>query len=413
MKAILLLHVPALLLLAANTVPTQSHGQPRQRAAVRHHFRPSAIVQPVGPAKFGDPLPGLTQEQLADFTAGGMEFQADESIEGGLGPIFNGPSCVTCHASGGVGGGVTVTVTRFGRFVNGQFDPLDMLGGSLLQQKAIDVGAIEIVPNEATVIAHRNSTPVFGLGLIEAISDRDIQRGVPRQPIDGINGRAALVQYVVSGQQRVGRFGWKAQQATILAFAGDAYLNEMGVTSRFVPTENAPNGNAAALGAFDNVADPEDEPDPLTGKGAIDSAADFMRLLAPPPTVPLTPPAQAGRQIFQQLNCTGCHTPSMTTGPSPIAALHFKPVPLYSDLLLHDMGLLGDGIAQGAAGPREMRTAPLWGLRVSAPYLHDGRAATIDDAIRVHDGEAQNPRERYLRLSPTQQQAVVAFLNSI
>jgi CxxC motif-containing protein (DUF1111 family) len=103
----------------------------------------------------------------------------------------------------------------------------------------------------------------------------------------------------------------------------------------------------------------------------------------------------------------------MTTGLNPIAALSLKPVPLYSDLLLHDMGELGDGIPDGTAGPRDMRTAPLWGLRVSAPYLHDGRAATVDAAIKAHDGEARNARDRYLRLRSMEQRQLAEFLNSL
>jgi CxxC motif-containing protein (DUF1111 family) len=217
----------------------------------------------------------------------------------------------------------------------------------------------------------------------------------------------------VSGQTRVGRLGWKAQQASILAFAGDAYLNEMGITNRFFPSENAPNGDTARLAAFDNFADPEDQIDPATGKSDIDVAADFMRLLGPPPALPLSPSANAGRNVFQQINCAVCHQPMMMTAPNPIAALDRKPVPLFSDLLLHDMGLLGDGIAQASAGSREMRTAPLWGLRASGPYLHDGRAATVDDAIRGHDGEAAGSRDRYQRLTPTQRQQLLDFLGTL
>ncbi len=387
-------------------------GSPKQRAD-RHTARPRPFPAPTGPGQFGDPLPGLTAAELADFGAGQEEFENVEDAAGGLGPIFNGVSCVSCHASGGVGGGGAVTVTRFARRVDGAFDAMELHGGTLLQQRAIAVDALENVPTEASIIAHRQSTPLFGLGLIEAIPDRDIQRNAQRPQGDGIRGRAAMVQDVVSGEMRVGRFGWKAQLSSVLAFAGDAYLNEMGITSRFFPEENAPNGDTAKLAAVDNLLDPEDEPDPLTGKGDIDAAADFMRFLAPPPTVPLSPSANAGRQVFQQLNCVACHQPVMFTGPNAIAALSQKPVALYSDLLLHDMGSLGDGIAQGAAGPRDMRTAPLWGLRVSAPYLHDGRAATLDDAIRAHDGEARNSRERYQTLSPGQRQALFDFLNSI
>ncbi len=222
-----------------------------------------------------------------------------------------------------------------------------------------------------------------------------------------------MVVDVTSGQARVGKFGWKAQQATLLAFSGDAYVNEMGVTNRFFPTENAPNGDAAKLAAADQIADPEDTIDPANGKADIDRSADFMRLLAPPPPVALSASAAQGRNVFNQVNCHLCHTPTMMSGDSPIAALRNKAVNLYSDLLLHDMGTLGDRIVQGDASGTEMKTAPLWGLRASAPYLHDGRAPNVDAAIRAHDGEAKGSRDRYNVLTPAQKQQLLDFLNSI
>ncbi|PYJ78958.1 MAG: hypothetical protein DME22_26115 [Verrucomicrobia bacterium] len=312
----------------------------------------------------------------------------EETPERGLGPIFNNVSCVACHSAPAVGGSSAILETRFGRLLYGRFDPLTELGGSLLQQSALDP-AIEAIPDSAILL----------------------NAAIPRP--DGITGRPSMVQDVVSGQPRVGRFGWKAQQATLLAFSGDAYLNEMGITSRLFPQENAPNGNTDLLALFDNVADPEDVEDPETGKANIDNFTDFMRFLAPPPQLPLTLSAQSGQILFNGIGCAACHTPVMHTGANSVAALDRKPVRLYSDLLLHNMGLLGDGIAQGSAHPREMRTAPLWGLRASAPYLHDGRAATVNAAIRAHDGEARYPRDRYLLLLPIQRRQLLDFLNSI
>jgi CxxC motif-containing protein (DUF1111 family) len=297
--------------------------------------------------------------------------------------------------------------------INGQFDPLTELGGSLLQQFAIDPAFQEVIPPEANVVAERQTTPLFGLGLIEAIPDETILRNAGTPKPDGVTGRASIILDVASGQQRVGRFGWKAQQATLLAFAGDAYLNEIGITSRLFPTENAPNGNTSLLAIADTVADPEDVIDPATGKADIDRFADFMRFLAPPPPVPLSFSASAGQTIFNQLGCAICHVPQMQTGTNSIAPLDRKTVRLYSDLLLHDMGSLGDGIGQAAASPTEMRTAPLWGARASAPYLHDGRAATLGQAIAAHDGEGEAARDRYLRLGATQRQELIDFLKSL
>ena len=416
------LAVLSTLLLAANAAYAQAPADqqppppPQQQppgGPVRHHAQPRPFPPPSGTAKFGDPLPGLTADQLSFFAAGLDEFQNVEAADSGLGPIFNNVSCVACHSSAAIGGAGPISVTRFGHWENGVFDPLAALGGSLLQQNAVDPVVQEIIPPQANVVVHRQTTPLFGLGLIEAISDQDIQRGAQHPSIDGIRGRVSLITDVVSGATRVGRLGWKAQQATLLAFAGDAYLNEMGITNRFFPDENAPNGDTARLLAFQPNPVVEDQTDPLTGRSDIDAAADFMRFLAAPPTLPVSPSANAGRSIFQQINCAVCHTPMMTTAPNAIAALDRKPVGLYSDLLLHDMGLLGDGIAQASAGPREMRTAPLWGLRGSGPYLHDGRAATVDDAIRGHDGEAAGARDRYQRLTPMQRQQLLDFLGTL
>ena len=368
---------------------------------------------PPPPPGFGLPLPGLTGDQLAAFNDGKDDFVQVETRATGLGPIFNRDSCVACHGGPAVGGSSPILVTRFGRVVSGQFDPLTSLGGSLLQERAIDPSGLEHVPREATVIARRQSTPLFGLGLIEAIPDAMILRGVRTKPVDGVLGQASMVVDAASKKTLVGRFGWKAQQATLLSFAGDAYLNEMGITNRLFPTENAPNGNLVLLKKLDTVRDPEDQVDPDSGKAGIDLLADFMRFLGPPPTQPITASNTFGAKLFLDVGCTSCHTPVMFTGPSKIEALNAKSVMLYSDLLLHDMGSLGDGIAQGTAGVREMKTPPLWGLRVSGPYLHDGRAMTIEDAIKAHDGEAKVSKDRFQKLTRDQQALLVEFLKSI
>ena len=172
--------------------------------------------------------------------------------------------------------------------------------------------------------------PLFGAGLIEAIPDETL-RGL-EDPFDrnrdGVRGRAAIVTDPASGEPRVGRFGWKAQQATLLAFAGDAYLNEIGITSRLFPQENAPGGDPYMLELYDHVADPEDAVDPATGKADIDRFADFMRYLAPPPRASLTQSAIAGAAVFLQTGCENCHRALMQTSSSTIRALDRKLVPL-------------------------------------------------------------------------------------
>jgi len=390
--------------------PTDA-GKTSARQTDHHHLGPP----PHSSGRLGDPLPNLTQEQLTDFSNGLDQFENVETAASGLGPIYNNTSCANCHALPVAGGASGTLVTRFGRSDNkNDFDPLTEEGGSLLQSQAIDPAALERIPTDANVVAQRKTMPLFGLGLIEAIADTDIQTLAKntKKP-DGVLGRAALVQDVATGESRVGRFGWKAQQATLLAMAADEYNNEMGITNRLFPTENAPNGNQKLLTEFDHVADPEDTTNSATGKAHIDQFADFMQLLAPPASPRPTAEMQSGLTLFTRLGCAVCHVPTLYTGSNAINALDHKAVNLFSDLLLHNMGSLNDGIAQGDAQPDEMKTPPLWGLRFHAPFLHDGRAPTLADAILDHDGEALPARNRFNQLSSAQQKQLVDFLNSL
>jgi len=359
------------------------------------------------------PLARLGTNELAQFKLGADQFDEIETIEKGLGPTFNNVSCVACHFAPERGGSSTNMVTRFGRLTNGVFDPMTEWGGSLLQSMAIDPTVQEFVPPEATIIAHRKTTSLLGAGLIEAIPDDAIVRNAARKKPDGVKGHAAIVYDVATKTNHVGRFGWKNQQATLLAFAADAYLNEMGITSRLFPTENAPNGNTYLLQQFDTVADPEDHVDPQSNMSDIDRLASFMRYLAPPQPGPVTANVRRGGGLFAAVGCAVCHQRTVVTGKNKVPALNLKPVVLWSDLLLHDMGNLGDGIAQGAAGQHEMRTSPLWGARFNAPYLHDGRAPDIDAAIRAHGGQAAASTQRYEKLNDSQRKALVEFVKSL
>lgn len=403
-------------LLALLVLPVVLRAQPAPpRPSGAQPPPPPAAVSPA-PGQQGGALPGLTAAQRAVFANGFEAFAQRETVDSGLGPIFNDVSCIACHIAPAPGGGSRRTVTRFGRTTNGTFNPLEHLGGSLLQDRAIRPDLRETIPAEANVVARRITTPLFGAGLIEAIPDAAIRAlaATPNKP-DGVKGRVSTVVDITTGTERVGRFGWKAQQATLLAFSADAYANEMGVTNRFFRADNAPNGDLTRLDRADRILDPEDEVDPATGKADIDRAADYMRLLAAPARSGATDSSavRAGQSVFSAISCTACHTPLLRTGASSVAALANQPVPLYSDLLLHDMGSLGDGIAQGSAGPREMRTAPLWGLGRRNAYLHDGRAVTLDAAIRAHDGEGAKAAARYAALAGPQQQQLIAFLRSL
>ena len=363
--------------------------------------------------RIGAPLTGLTAEQLASFNDGRADFVMAERPNTGLGPIFNNVSCVSCHRGPAPGGSSRINVTRFGLTTADGFDPLADLGGSLLQLRAIAPAAREHIPAQANTVALRQTTPLFGLGLIEAIPDDTIRALADRPEVDGVKGRAAEVVDIATGELRVGRFGWKNQHATLLSFSADAYLNEMGITNRFFSTENAPNGDAALLARFDRVADPEDRTNPNTGLDGVDRLTNFQRLLAPPVARALTANGTAGRALFTTVGCAQCHVPNLQTGSSDIAALSNQSIALYSDLLLHDMGTLGDGIPQADAGPNEFRTPPLWGLSTTAPYLHDGRAGNVDRAIRAHAGEGNVARQRYEALTNTQRAQLLEFLRSL
>ena len=379
---------------------------------------PSVTAGPAGPAQrpgaagvFGQPLAGLTTSQLVAFADGREDFVERETPASGLGPIFNDVSCAACHSAPAVGGASGRTVTRFGHTAAGVFDPLAALGGSLLQDRSLPGVPRETIPATANTVARRVTTPLFGAGLIEAIPDSAIVLGTLRAKPAGVAGKVAMVRDVASGELRVGRFGWKAQHATLLAFSADAYANEMGITNRFFPTENAPNGNIAAIARFTRPT--VDDPVAVDGTSGTDRLADYMRLLAAPPRAAANASALAGERLFASVGCASCHTPTLTTGRHPVAALSEQTVALYSDLLLHDMGPLGDGIVQGTAGARDMRTAPLWGLRTRNALLHDGSARTPDAAIRAHAGEAAGIRDAYLRLGAAERQQLLDFLNTL
>jgi CxxC motif-containing protein (DUF1111 family) len=368
---------------------------------------------PTGAPRPGDPLRGLTAAQLSAFATGRMEFRNRETPATGLGPIFNDVSCFACHNAPASGGASNITVTRFGHTTAGVFDPLTALGGSLLQRRSLTPALREIIPVEANTVALRQTTPLWGLGLMDAITDDTILALAARPAVDGITGRAAMITDIVSGTQRVGRFGWKNQHASLLGFCADAYANEMGITNQFFPVENAPNGKTALIDALHLPGGPEDTTDPDSGKADFELVNDFIRFLAPLPRPPSSVASVRGQAVFQQAGCAVCHVPVLMTGASDVDAIANKPVPLFSDLLLHDMGPLGDGIAQAAATGREFRTAPLWGVHASGRLLHDGRALNVDQAIRMHAGQGAVARDRYIQLTAAQRLDLLAFLNTL
>jgi CxxC motif-containing protein (DUF1111 family) len=358
-------------------------------------------------------LPGLSPQDVELFVAGRDDFLEVEEADEGLGPIFNGLSCAQCHSVPTLGGSGSVMEMRAGR-LDGLGNFVEPPGGSLINLFSLPPHtAQEVIPPDANVIAFRRPIPLFGAGLVEMIPDSAIlalvnQAGKP----PGVAGRANLVIDVGTSTARVGRFGWKAQMSTLRAFAAGAYRDEMGIANELFPEENAPNGNASLLPLVDIVPDPEDFPDPITRRSGVDNFTNFMRFLAPPPRGAITASVQQGEAIFSQIGCASCHTPVLMTGANAHPAFDRKPVPLFSDLLLHDVGT-GDGIGQGSARPNEIRTPALWGLQVRAPFLHDGRAATMEQAILLHGNEAATVRSDFLGLTESEKQALLDFLGSL
>jgi CxxC motif-containing protein (DUF1111 family) len=264
------------------------------------------------------------------------------------------------------------------------------------------------------VIARRAPIPLFGAGLVEAIPDEtllNLEDPLDRNR-DGVSGRAAMVTDAASREPRVGRFGWKAQHATLIAFAADAYRNEMGITNDLFPREAMFGIDEALARRCDGRPDPEDVPDRSTGRRGIDNFESFMRFLAPVARSHSDETTREGERLFTAIGCHSCHVPALATGPSPNPLFNRQAVLLFSDLLLHDVGT-ADGIRQGVADATEIRTPALWGLRMRRPLMHDGGSATIEDAIGRHRNEADLARSGFERLSPQDRQRLLAFLRSL
>ena len=380
--------------------------------AALSHVGPSA-QQRVEP---GDPLPGMTPAEFEEFRLGLDDFLEVETAEEGLGPAYNATSCAGCHSIPAIGGIAPVTTVRAGiRDTNGAFRDFDPARGSLFQLFSIPThGCQSVIPPEANVISRRVPIPLFGAGLIEAISDTTILTLADPNDADGdgVSGRAALITDRASGDVRVGRFGWKAQIATLLEFGGDAYRNEMGITNDLFPEELTFNLTDMQLRVCDPIPEPEDIPELGTGRRGIDNFEAFMKFLAPLPRGPMTAQVTAGEEIFRSIGCSACHVPTLTTGPDLNPLFDQRPVPLFSDLLLHDIGT-GDGIRQASGEPEEIRTPALWGLRFRRPLLHDGSAATVPEAVLRHANEADSAVARLSALSGGDAAALIAFLDSL
>jgi len=385
---------------------------------------PSAALAEPAPPPAGHPLSGLSADEVARFERGRTAFERTRSIASGLGPVFNDVACNRCHNRRGVGGAGIQSATQIGRAQGDTFDALLGSGGpslsanTVLVEPAPDVKRLipgcrlprdaEPLPATANVVVRRRTTPLFGLGLVDATPDATFEALARRQP-EHIRGRVARVQNRATGGVSAGKFGWKAQAPTLHQFSGLALLMELGVTSPEFAVEDAPSGDQTAVAACDALPDPEDD------GGDVERMTDFMRLLAPVPALaPDAREARAGDALFTRAGCDGCHVRALRSGLSPVAALSEQAYAPYSDFLLHDMGALGDGIAEGDAAPREMRTAPLWGNRLGlGRYLHDGRARSLSDAILAHDGQGARARDAFTRLDETRRRELLAFIETL
>lgn len=371
----------------------------------------------------GDALPGISEAERARYELGRAAFERARDIAGGLGPLYNDTACNRCHNRAGVGGGGIQRVLLIGHLDGATYDPLIARGGPGLAANSVtvDIGEArrlvpdcklspegEPVPPEANLQVFRRTTALFGLGLVDATPDATFLELARQQP-PSIRGRAALVHDPARGERAVGKFGWKARAASLHQFVGSALLNEMGITNPHYPDEQAPLADPSLLAGCDVTPGLEDD-----GSG-VAALTDFVQLLAPIAPLPQDARARRGDALFSELGCDGCHVRKLTSGESPIAALSHKAYAPYSDFLLHDMGALGDRVGgEGDAAPREMRTTPLWGLRLAAPsYLHDGRARSIAEAVERHDGQASRSRDAYVRLPAERKAALLAFLQTL
>jgi di-heme oxidoreductase (putative peroxidase) len=344
---------------------------------------------------------GLVTTSLIDQTSGasgaiaqgtaffGLSLEPSQ----GLGPLFNGRSCDSCHGGGGMGTTASTFVRRVARIQNGVFDPLASHGGPIARQRSIDelgfaCGLPTGDPPQANAFSNRSAMTLGGTSLIENIRVVDIDKVRAAQSSD-VRGR-----FNILSDGRVGKFGWKAQTATLVEFMGEAFRDEIGVTNPLAPVDLVRGCTASILR-------------PEADAAAMTSLVAFLNTIDPP-TPAAACLASPGATVFNTTGCATCHTPSLP-GPGNATAVR-----LYSDLLLHDMGPgLADGFLQESAGGSEFRTAPLWRVVERVHFLHDGRAATIQQAIEAHGGQAAGAQSAFAALSPADRQALLDFLGCI
>ncbi len=359
---------------------------------------------------------GLSNQQSAQFLKGDIAFNDEVfTAQTGLGSIFVANSCGSCHAGDGKGHPFT-TLTRFGQ-IDETGNQFLHLGGPQLQNRALPGFTPEQIPAGAT-FSKFTPPAVTGLGFLTFVSDADILAMADPNDADGdgisgvpnwidVPAFVAIHQNAVSqGGKYIGRFGKKASVYDLLQQTVNAYNQDMGITSLFNPID-----------VYSGL-----EIDPEVSTQTIHNVVFYLQTLkAPIQRNQNDAQVIQGKNIFSQINCAGCHKPTLTTGYSPIAPLSYKTFHPYTDLLLHDMGSgLDDGYTEGNAKTYEWRTPPLWGLGLSPNsqggqyfLMHDGRAKSLEEAILMHGGEATNSKTQYQNLSQADKDALIKFLKSL
>ena len=416
-----------------------------------------ALPSSEAPTGFDNKSNGMVED--ATHQADQAKFEEVENISGGLGPLYNAQSCRECHQNPVSGAASQVTEGRVGHLgPDGRFRNPDVpiahgseviSGRSLVNERAIcpsaafpDTEIQERIPETETIRTLRLSLNLLGDGFVEAVADQtfiDLAQQQCKSSHRKICGQVLKVPIVEApGQMSVGRFGWKDVHASLLSFAGDAYLNEMGVTNRLQGDE--------VTNLCNTVSEPNDTPGP-DGLSDIDHFARCLRATkAPARDSKLASGAVAikGNRLFDKIGCVTCHVESLTTSPAgtqinggtfrvpaALGSVTFHP---YSDFLMHDVGT-GDGILQATrehygkkvfqmmseylskqdfeSSRNKMRTAPLWGVRLRPRLMHDGASLTFRDAILRHQGEATRVRQQFEKLKMEDQEAILEFLKSL
>ncbi|MHC4936418.1 MAG: di-heme oxidoredictase family protein [Planctomycetota bacterium] len=355
---------------------------------------------PVPPAGTpGGPTVPLTGADLEQWIRGRKVFDRDWRLDQGLGtPELNADSCRSCHQHPVIGaaGQLDTNVFRFGADNNGNGPFVDLPGGQIASKlRRVDVPGREDANGAADVFEVRQTPSLLGIGLLETIPESAILANEDPFDTDGDGVRGVARRIAIGGAFEVGRYGWKAQIPTVSDFVRDAVSEEIGIT---LPDDGR---------GFGLLTDSDPVPDPEIVDADFDDALFFLMNLAPPPRAGGTDPAiPQGEALFSTIGCATCHIPTLPGAGGPVS--------LYSDLLLHDIHPAEfRGMAEPDAPVGMYRTPPLWGVRDTSPYLHDGSATTLEDAILRHGDEALNARTNYEQLTAGEQDALLLFLEDL